>query len=540
MFRAPVTYLLLLRILCATVVLFSYLFTLVAPNAVAAPTKDWTNEYASQQYSQWFYPKCEIGKETQSKVNIALINPTFTGAAYHHAFYDFYKKYNYYLSNGLMKNVTNDLNLLTSEVPNATIHHTQNTFIKAIPQRLRSLLPENLNMCILTDQDLQNGRIEYGENATSVLHKYFDIIIIFHEEYVTPKIYYMFKTFVSDGGTLIVGSGNAFYAEVRYNKNNNTVTLVNGHNWAFNNKTAFQGSIERWANESQKWEGSNYYRFALPQYLLHYYNNPFNASGPEMNYVSNRNAKIILDYNSSDLRYPVAAYELKSGKGKVISIGVGTEVMRSPDFLKFFDDLLINYANPKNVSVTHHVSHFYSPPYKPRLSTRNTNGIVFSSFGNQSNDQVRLGSVRNDTTSGMDIFRMIGKTENKNVNFITQPLHFRGDTIKLTIGDVLKYGNSSKYTKYDNPVMLSFNIKGTRSNYVIAFVHGSFWKEGWDQNNDYYTKVNSHTTSSINLNQLLKGKNDTYVEITRFKIALSKFTVINPFDFQININTKRS
>jgi len=33
--------------------------------------------------------------------------------------------------------------------------------------------------------------------------------------------------------------GNVFYAEVKYDKSNQTVTLVKGHWWAFNGKSAW-------------------------------------------------------------------------------------------------------------------------------------------------------------------------------------------------------------------------------------------------------------------------------------------------------------
>lgn len=536
------------KILCASIVLCLYLLT-TPGSPVLAATGYYSNEYASKKYTQWFYPNCTIEKVTDSKVHIALINPTFTAAAYNHAFYDFYKKYDYSLSNGLMRNVTSNLNLLTGKVSNATIHTPENTFIKVIPQHIQKLLSGKLDLCVLTDQDLQKGGaiptqpILNRLNNTDILHKFFDIVILFHEEYVTPKIYYMLKEFVSHGGTLIIASGNTLYAQVRYNENKNTVTLVNGHGWAFNNKTAFKGLPERWANETQKWEGSNFYRFALPQYLIRFYNYPFNgtANGPELNYISNKNAKIILDYNSSDLRYPIAAYQLDYFRGKVISIGVGSTVIRSANFLKFFDDLLINYANPKNVSITHHIPHFFSPYYKPHLSAINKNGLMFSS--NQS-DEIRLGSVINGT-SRENIFRIIGKTGNSSASFLTQPLHYRGDTIKLTIGDVLKYGNSSRYIKYDNPVMLVFDVRGNKSDYKVTFVQGSFWKGGWagggragentKYRDTYYIKMNGRNTSYVNLNDLLKGRNDIYMEVSKMRILLPKYTVVNPFDFQTNI-----
>lgn len=52
---------------------------------------------------------------------------------------------------------------------------------------------------------------------------------------------------------------NAFFAEVKYDANTNKVTLVKGHSWAFNGKSAWRSVNERWKNETEQWIGSNYY-----------------------------------------------------------------------------------------------------------------------------------------------------------------------------------------------------------------------------------------------------------------------------------------
>jgi hypothetical protein len=500
---------------------------------VRAVTGYGTNEFASQRYTRLIYPNCK--NMQTSNVSIALINPTFTSAAYDHAFYVFYKKYGLSLSQGI-KNITQDLKFLSNSVPNATVHTVENTFIKTIPQHLQSLLPNKLDLCILTDQDLQKGHIFSRQSYTDSLNRLFDIVIIFHEEYVTPKIYEILERFVLDGGTLIVMSGNPLYAEVRYNENSNKVTLVNGHGFAFNNKTAFKGLIERWENETKIWEGSNFYRYALPEYPLRFYNNPFNAGGPEINYVSNKNARIILDYHSSDLRYPVAAYILKSGAGKVISTGVDSSVIRYPNFFKFFDDLLINYANPKNISLSKHVPPYYSPPYRPKQFVRNSNDFIFDIVGNQTNNRIHIGSISNQSSLGTGILRIIGKTENKPIRFITQPFHYKGNIIKLTLGDVVKYGNLSKYEKYDTPIMFIFNVQGSKSQYKVAFVQGWYWRKGWDANTKtYYVGTSMHNFTSLSLDKLLKERGDTYIEINRMAINIPQSTVVNPLDFQINI-----
>ena len=52
-------------------------------------------------------------------LNIALIKPTFTAAAYHKSFYKFYFLYSG-LPSHAQKNITSDLNLLSSEVTDRT------------------------------------------------------------------------------------------------------------------------------------------------------------------------------------------------------------------------------------------------------------------------------------------------------------------------------------------------------------------------------------------------------------------------------------
>jgi hypothetical protein len=60
---------------------------------------------------------------------------------------------------------------------------------------------------------------------------------------------------------------------------------------------------------------------------------------------------LILDYESSDSKYPIATYKLDYDKGRVIVIGLPSEdIISDPcstscqKFIKFFDDLLSDYA----------------------------------------------------------------------------------------------------------------------------------------------------------------------------------------------------
>lgn len=135
---------------------------------------------------------------------------------------------------------------------------------------------------------------------------------------MTQQEYSNIKTFVSNGGTLIVHTGNVFYAEVRYNEPGNSVTLVTGHYWTFDGKVAQEGVGERWENETKNWLGSNFYNHYYYEKEYHQlYNNPFKFTGEELGEeqyydISNPHIKVVLNYNSADPRYP--SYELNYGK----------------------------------------------------------------------------------------------------------------------------------------------------------------------------------------------------------------------------------
>ena len=105
-------------------------------------------------------------------------------------------------------------------------------------KNIKSLIPES-KIDILTDADVDAGNIFTAKNG---LNKY-DILIISHQEYVTQQEYDNLRHFVSSGGTMIILDGNVFYAEVMYNRNSQTITLVKGHGWAFNGLSAWKSIV---------------------------------------------------------------------------------------------------------------------------------------------------------------------------------------------------------------------------------------------------------------------------------------------------------
>ena len=174
----------------------------------------------------------------------------------------------------------------------------------------------------------------------------YDILLLFHNEYVTQSEYNNLKQFVKNGGTIVFIDSNVFYAEVRYDRDNHTITLVKGHGWKFDGKAARRSVPERWYNETKEWVGGNFLNNDINENVT-FANNPFNYTHFEEQFVNNPKAKIIIDYG---IKFPkefiesylkkekllpelqrqdipieslkVATYFLDYGKGKVIMLGL--------------------------------------------------------------------------------------------------------------------------------------------------------------------------------------------------------------------------
>jgi hypothetical protein len=282
--------------------------------------------------------------------NIALVKPTFRNAAYDNSFYVFYA-----LNTGVSgnQNITKYLNLLTSKVDN-NIPITPGS-ITPLMKNIEWLMP-HYNIMLLTDIGVHNGSIFKDDNKLS---NKFDVIILGHQEYVTQEEYNNLKRFVANGGILILPYSNIFYAEVSYDKNSQSITLVKGHGWAFNGKSAWRGIKERWENETSQWVGSNMVCYSCN---ITFANNPFEYKHREEQFITNPDVKILLDYNAtiSDCNnvqemkigeiecknLHIAAYEHDYKKGKIIALGIypNSAVMDDDRFNRFFDSLLLKYV----------------------------------------------------------------------------------------------------------------------------------------------------------------------------------------------------
>ena len=219
------------------------------------------------------------------------------------------------------------------DIANLSLHTPTdhgNDYILSLASHLRKIMPHAL-ITIIRDEDINNGYIftsnDAGKKNNNSKNNAYDLLILTHDEYATQTMYNNYKRFVSNGGGILALDGNIFYAEIKYNKNNNTITFVKGHSWQFDGKSAKRDIRERWFNQNREWVGSNFLESTISDNIT-FKNNPFNYTHFEENFVNNPNDKILVNYdamiakNNPFVGSIVATYELDFGKGKVIMIGL--------------------------------------------------------------------------------------------------------------------------------------------------------------------------------------------------------------------------
>ena len=122
-------------------------------------------------------------------LRIGLIVPVFTGAAYNHAFYIFYK---HYAKVRAGENVTDHLFLLSSlltkpklpKIPNYAAISASAHAMRYLDRHLSLLMPKN-SVSVLTDIDIDRGSIFMNNNNNNTNR--YDILILGHQEYVTQQ-----------------------------------------------------------------------------------------------------------------------------------------------------------------------------------------------------------------------------------------------------------------------------------------------------------------------------------------------------------------
>ena len=297
--------------------------------------------------------------KTQTKIikpntgfNVVLVEPSFTNAAYKYgAFYNFYAKYGF---PPIGTEIKKDLDMLTSTLPkgpfrtwdqneNEEDSPLQDAYFTAIREHVSKVLPDS-RISNIRDEDVHRGKI-FDSNGNNL----YDLIILFHQEYVTHEEYQNFKKFVDNGGTIFFSMSNLFTVEVTYSEQTNSIRFVKGHDWEFDGKIARPSAAERWVDETRDWAGSNF--LTDPVFIpITYPDNPFDYKHIEEQYVSNPNDIILLDHQA---KYPkdhkfnptVASYELNHEKGKVISSSIwGSSVRTDPNLWSFYENIIFPRA----------------------------------------------------------------------------------------------------------------------------------------------------------------------------------------------------
>jgi hypothetical protein len=309
-------------------------------------------------------------EEEELPLRIAFVRPSFTYAAYQqNGFYNFYE-----INRDLpdeTTNVTTNLNLLTVEVPDETYTYYRDDPFEGpetpVQQDYYDMLIElvedeasSLDLDVEIE-DISDKEVHQGDIFDSAGNNAYDVLFLFHQEYVTQAEYDNLNKFVvQNGGTIVFNHANMFIAEVNYDSASNTIALVRGHDWAYDGNSAWRTDNERWLEENQQWVGSNFMDDTASDDVI-FLNNPFNYEHSEEQLVTNPNATIILDFGVVELdpsemgdevnrqHYPhpekVAIYEMISGEGKIIHLSIFSHKLEDNEiFLGFYEEEILPRA----------------------------------------------------------------------------------------------------------------------------------------------------------------------------------------------------
>jgi len=312
----------------------------------------------------------EDEEDEESPLRVAFVKPSFTFAAYQlNGFYNFYANAHDQAEGAT--DVRTDLNLLTVRVPDGPyLNYKDDPFDSPrIPLQqqyydtLKELVEEKASQNLAIDiADITDKEVDEGSIFDSAGNNVYDVLFLFHQEYVTQAEYDNLKKFVvQNGGTIVFNDANIFTVEVRYNSGANTVTLVRGHGWAYDGNSVWRAESERWVNENEQWVGSNFIEIPANENIT-FANNPFDYDHSEEQIVTNPNAMVIFDFGviehtqyeigeqiDKEEHFPnfgkVAVYEMNSGKGKVVNIGIFAHKLKDNEaFLNFYEEEILSRA----------------------------------------------------------------------------------------------------------------------------------------------------------------------------------------------------
>lgn len=171
------------------------------------------------------------------------------------SFYEFYPKYE-----NATGNVTTDLGMLSSNVSRGRSFNdgwglSYWLYLFFSSQRARACgLTMGQNLHLLDDVAVSQGGLFYDSNGSAR----FDVVVVPFSEYVTLEEYLSYERFVANGGTLVMTGASNFLARVTYNSTTGMETLVRGHGWAFNGRSAWHDVFALWDKNNTNWVGSSH------------------------------------------------------------------------------------------------------------------------------------------------------------------------------------------------------------------------------------------------------------------------------------------
>jgi len=306
-------------------------------------------------------------EDISGQSRIAFVEPTFTNGAYNEdAFYFFYSKYQ---KSPDIQPITTDLNLMTGDIP----FEINVDYIQPVIDKVKQSVPDSI-VSVIGDEEINDGLIFRKDGANA-----YDLLVMLHDEYVTQTEYDNLIKFLKNGGSIILMTGNVFYGEVLFDRQDCTVTLKKGHDWEFDGSEVRKSQSERYLEENSKWFGSNFVVSHIDDGVI-FERNPFNYEHFEENEVTNKEAFILLDYQAKFANIPsaethplvvggllkgdsepettysdegkkIATYELSSETGKVIQMGIYSQNLVSNEkFLNYFDKIIV----PRAMGNTYH------------------------------------------------------------------------------------------------------------------------------------------------------------------------------------------
>jgi hypothetical protein len=284
---------------------------------------------------------------------IAVVKPIFTATAYS-SFYNFYAA-NVNASADAHITHPASLHLLDARIVDSWgWSQGLHDFVSA---RLQAASP-----AILTDLDVHQGRLFHNGSRA------YDVLILGFSEYVTANEYHQYESFVAGGGTIIFVDATQFLAEVKYHPESGTLSLVEGHGWAFDGTSAWRGPWHRWFDQNKEWVGSNY-GVAVSDRAIAFLGASASGGHPvakallaafgpdttlfknyrhhEENTLLNPDATVIAKWHVSGASSGtvVAAYELRYGAGRVLHTGVsGSDIVGTDAQTQYLVLSMLSYA----------------------------------------------------------------------------------------------------------------------------------------------------------------------------------------------------